>query len=107
MLKPISDQILAVLEQEDVPKQITKKVKKAVKSVAVMQQSDELSTELAESARFDVEQAWMALQSQRIELETKLPLLEIKWLLTLQHELSMLYAMIDDEEAALVLLMSV
>ncbi len=107
MLRKHFKDILAAIEPEEVPEQVKAQVKKAVKSVAKMQQSDELTTVAAEEARAAVERAWMSLQAERIKLETNLPILQIKWLLTLQQDLSMLYAMIDDEEAAIVLLMSV
>lgn len=107
MLKPISDRILAVLEQDDTPKEVKKSVKKAVKAVAKMQQSDELSTVATEEARAAVEQAWFALQSEKSALEANYAIVSINWIVTLQQDLADLYAWIDDEEAAIVLLMTV
>ena len=81
-------------------------VEEAVEKTLVAVKSDELSTRPAEEARQAVEQAWFDIQAKKVELETKLALDEIKWLLTLQQELSMLYAFIDDEEATIALLLT-
>ena len=102
----VADRLKRLLYGEDVLPELVEVVEEAVEKTLVAVKSDELSTRPADEARQAVEQAWFDIQTKKVELETKLSLDEIKWLLTLQQELSMLYGIIDDEEAALVLLMS-
>ncbi len=105
-LKRTTEELLNLLFSEQIPQKIVENVRKAVQKTVEMSNSDELETTAAQSAREAVEQAWTAIQAEKVQLETQYALQSIQWLLTLQQELSILYAFIDDEEAAIVLLLS-
>lgn len=105
-LKRTTEELLNLLFSEQIPQKIVENVRKAVQKTVEMSNSDELETTAAQSARDAVEQAWQSVQAEKVQLETQYALQSIQWLLTLQQELSILYAFIDDEEAAIVLLLS-